>query len=75
MSRITFKRVTPEESVIFDADGDRVGEVCRQPDILNPGKHYYVVHLYEDPRGWVRVYDRSRIRDVAQRQLDTHPYF
>ncbi len=75
MSRISFKRVTPERSTILDADGDFVGEVSRQPDILNPGKHYYVIHLDEDPRGFARVHDRARIRDVAQRMLDTHPYF
>ncbi len=75
MSRITFKRLTPEESAIHDADGDRVGEVYRQPDILKPGRHYYIVHLDEDPRGYVRVFDRSRIRDVAQERLDSHPYY
>ena len=50
MSRITFKRVTPEQSNIYDADGDRVGEVYRQPDILSPGSHYFIVHLDDDPR-------------------------
>ena len=75
MSGIKFKRVTPEQSNIYDSDGDCIGEVCRQPDILNPGKHYYVVHLDEDPRGWVRVFGRSRIRDVAQERWDSHPYY
>ena len=75
MSRIAFNRDTPEESVIRDADGDRVGEVHRQPDILNPGKHYFIVHLYDHPRGYVRVFDRSRIRDVAQERLDSHPWY
>ena len=72
MSRITFKRITPHESRIYD-DGDCVGEVYRQPDILKPGAHYYVVHLSEDYRGPVRVQERFRIRDVAQRLVDTHP--
>ena len=75
MSRISFKRVTPEESVIYDADGDRVGEMFRQPDILHPGCHYYLIWLDDDPRGYVRVFDRARIRDVAQARLDSHPYF
>ena len=52
MSRITFKRVGPEQSDIYD-DGDYVGEVYSQPDILNPGARYFVIHLIEDPRGWV----------------------
>ena len=73
MSRITFKRVTPQESRIYDADGDCVGDVYRQPDILKPGTFYWVVHLSEDYRGPVRVHERSRVRDVAQRLVDTHP--
>ena len=71
MSRITFKRVASEQSDIYDDDGDCVGEVYRQPDVLNPGSHYYVVHLVEDYRGPVRVHDRARIREVAQRLVDT----
>ena len=73
MSRISFKRITPHESRIYDADGDCVGEVYRQDDILKPGAHYYVVHLSEDGRGPVRVRERGRIRDVAQRLVDSHP--
>ena len=44
MPCITFKRITPELSRIYDDDGC-VGEVYRQPDILNPGKHYYVLTM------------------------------
>ena len=72
---IAFKRITPEQSSIYDADGDFVGEVFRQPDILNPGMHFYVVHLSEDGRGPVRVHSRARIREVAQRLYDTHPLY
>ena len=74
MSHITFKRVTPNESRIYD-DGECVGEVYRQPDVLHPGRHYYVIWLDDDPRGFERVFDRARIRGVAQRRVDTHPYF
>ena len=72
MSRITFKRIAPHESRIYQ-DGDHVGDVYRQDDVLNEGRHYYVVHLDEDYRGPRRVHDRSRIRKVAQRLVDTHP--
>ena len=72
-STITFTRVGDDEARIYDADGDYVGDVFRHPDILHRGQHYYVVHLSEDPRGWVRVHDHSRIREVAQHRLDTHP--
>ena len=73
MSEITFKRTGPREARI-DQDGDCVGDLYRQEDILNPGSHYYVIHLFEDWRGPKRVHDRRRVREVAQRMLDTHPF-
>ncbi len=74
MSPVTFKRVAPHESRIY-ADGDHVGDVYRQDDILAPGQAFYVVHLFEDPRGPRRVHDRTRIRHLAQSLLDSHPLF
>ena len=70
---ITFTRVGPDEARIHDVDGDHVGDLFRQPDILHQGEYFYVVHLSEDPRGPVRVHECSRIREVAQHRLDTHP--
>ncbi len=75
MGSVTFKRLTPQESRIYDADGDHVGDVYRQDDILVPGQAFYVLHLFDDPRGPKRVHDRGRIRDVAQSLLDSHPLF
>ena len=76
MCQVTFKRITPEESRIYDADadGDHVGDVYAQDDILNPGARVYVVHLSDDPRGFVRVHDRTRIRQVAEERLLSHPF-
>ena len=74
MCQISFRRVAPDESRIYDADGDHVGDVYAQDDILNPGARVYVVHLSEDPRGFVRVHDRSRIRQVAEERLLSHPF-
>ena len=74
MSSVTFKRVAPDESRIYDADGDYVGDVYAQDDILNPGARIYVVHFSEDPRGFVRVHDRSRVREVAEERLRSHPF-
>ena len=74
MSRITFKRMNPEESRIY-SDGDYIGDVYRQDDILNPGAHYYVIHLDEDYRGPHRVHERHRIRDETQRLVDSHPFY
>ena len=72
MDTITFKRVTPHESRIY-AGGEHVGDVYRRDDILAPGHVFYVVHLDEDPRGPRRVHERRRIREVAQRLVDSHP--
>ena len=53
---------------ILLAPGGRV-----QDDILNPGGRYYVIHLDEDRCGPVCVHERSRIREVAERLVETHP--
>ena len=74
MSEISFRRVSPEESRIHDADGVHVGDVYAHDDILNSGKRVYLVLLEDDPRGWSAVHDRARIREVAEARLLTHPY-
>ena len=74
MGCVTFKRLTSQESRIY-ADGDHVGDVYRLDDILAPGRVYYVVHLDDDPRGPRRVHDRRRIRELAQRLVDSHPFY
>ena len=74
MSSVTFRRVASDEARIHDADGDHVGDVYAQDDILNPGARIYMVHLSEDPRGFVRVHDRSRVREVAEERLRSHPF-
>ena len=48
MTDIVFERITPEESRVY-FEGGFVGEVHRQDDILNPGSHYYMCWLDEDP--------------------------
>ena len=74
MGQVTFKRITPEESRIYDTGGHHVGDVYAQDDILAPGARVYVVHLSEDPQGFVRVHDRERIRQVAEERLRSHPF-
>ncbi len=73
MCHVTSKRVAEDEARIYDADGDHVGDVYAQDDSLDPGARVYVVHLSEDPRGFVRVHDRARIRRVAEEPLLSHP--
>ena len=72
-SRFTFGQVSADEARIYDADGDHVGDLFRHPDILNSGRYVFILHLDEDPRGPVTVHERGRVRQVAQRLLDTHP--
>ena len=72
MNRIDFRRVAPDEARIYQ-DGDHVGDLYRQDDILVPGSSYYVIHLNEDPRGPKRVHERHRVREVAQHLADSHP--
>ena len=74
MSPVTFKRVTPHESRIY-SDGDHVGDVYRQHDILSPGQVVWIVHLHDDPRGPRRAHDCGRIHHLAQSLLDSHPLF
>ena len=74
MSHITFQRVASDEARILD-DGEVVGDVYRQRNTLEDGAVFYVVHLTEDPGGFVRVHDRSRIREVTEDRLRTHPLF
>ena len=71
---ITFKRIAPHESRIYE-DGDCIGEVYRQRDILNPGQHHYIAYITEDPRGSFRIRDRSRIREMVEARVRSHPLF
>ncbi len=73
MSRVTFKQIAPDQANIYDEDGDFVGEVFRYPDILKPGQSIFSIHYFDDPRGPAHVSDRSRIRQVAEQRLATHP--
>ncbi len=72
MSRITFKRIAPDESRIY-SDGDHVGDVYAHDDILHAGRRLFIIHLDEDPRGPRRVHERHRVRELAQHLVDSHP--
>ena len=61
MSRITFKRSAQDEWRVYDHDGDHVGDVYRQPDILEPGAHYFLVWLFEEHVAASVMLRRSRI--------------
>ena len=44
MTDIAFRRTVEDEARLV-ADGARVGDLFRQPDILKPGAHYHVIHF------------------------------
>ena len=73
MTGITFKRIAPDESRIYDAAGGHVGDVYALDDLLHEGARSFVVHLSEDPRGPCRIDDRSRIREVTENRVRSHP--
>ena len=71
MSRITFRKIDQDEALIYH-DGELVGDLYRDVD-PHTGRPVYLVLLAEDSRGWVRVHDRTRIRDTIRDRLASHP--
>ena len=72
MTEITFKRIAEDEARII-AGGEKVGDLYRHRDILKADSVLFIAHLDEDWRGPVTILDRSRIREVVTRMVDTHP--
>ena len=72
MTDIAFKRTGEDEALIM-ADGETVGYLYRQSDMLGGGVSY-VVHLDEDPRGFRRIHERGRICEVVTSMVETHPF-
>ena len=73
MCQVSFQRVADDEARIL-ADGEYVGDLYRQRDILSPDAVLYIVHLENDARGFVRVHERHRVREVAIERIRTHPF-
>ena len=67
---IRFSRTSPEESRIY-VGKDYVGDVFAYDDTLREGARVYEIHLESDHRGPRRLHDRSRVRETAQRMVDT----
>jgi len=72
MDLVSFTRIARHEWRV-SLDGETVGDVLRMPDILKPGAIVFMIHLYEDTRGPVRVFDPARVRAETERTLRTHP--
>ena len=67
---IHFKRTLPDHAHMYH-DQELVGELTKQPDLLNAGSFFYIVHLFDDLRGPVRVHDRERVREIAEQRIRT----
>ena len=72
-STIRFSRTSDDESRIYLGDS-YVGDVYAYDDTFRPGARVFEIHLDEDWRGPRRVHDRSRVRETAQRMVDTLPW-
>ena len=69
----TFKLTAPDEVRVY-LDGQHIGDIFKDEDILEPGRHHYLIWLAEDRRGWKRVTDRGKLRETLERWVETHPY-
>ena len=71
---LTFALSAPDEVRIY-RDNEYIGDIYRDEDILEPGRFHFIVWLAEDWRGWKRVTERSQLRAIAERWVETHPFY
>ena len=71
---ISFSRTASDESRILSADGEHLGDVYAYDDTLNGDARVFEIHLVEDWRGPVRLHERAKVRETAQRMVDTLPW-
>ena len=71
--RIAFHR-TGEDEVSIRKDGELIGHIYKHEDVTDSGRHYYLIWLVEDHRGWKKVTDRRVLRDTVDRWIATHRY-
>ena len=62
---IVFRKANDNEVRIYDADGDHVGDVIRQRDILCPSSSHFIIHMNEEHVAARDMLRRSRIICVA----------
>ncbi len=70
---LTFRLAAPDEVRVY-RDGEHIGDIFKDEDILEPGRHHYLIWLAEDWRGWKRVTDRGKLRETLEHWVETHPY-
>ena len=67
---IRFRRTGDDECSIL-VHGEDVGTLSRRPDVASddPGRVYFVAHLWDDPRGPRHIDDRGAIRRTIATML------
>ena len=71
--RIEFHR-SDEDEVEIRMDGTLIGHIYKHEDILDSGRHYFLIWLSDDYRGWKKVTDRRVLRETVDRWIATHRY-
>ena len=71
--RLEFHR-TDDDEVSIRKDGSLIGHIYKHEDVLDSGRHFYLIWLTEDHRGWKKVTDRRVLRAEVDRWIATHRY-
>ena len=71
---LTFALAACDEVRIY-RDGEHIGDIYKDEDVLNPGQFHYLIWLAEDWRGWKRVTERSQLRVATEQWVQTHPFY
>ena len=69
---LAFELAASDEVRIY-RDGQHIGDIYKDEDILEPGRFHYLIWLTDDWRGWKRVTERGKLRETVERWVDTHP--
>ena len=67
---IHFKRTLSDHAHMYH-DQELVGRTHKLPDFSTKVPSFYVVHLFDDRRGPIRVHDSNRILEVAEQHIRT----
>ena len=71
--RLEFRR-TDEDEVSIRKDGSLIGHIYKHEDVVDSGRHFYLIWLTDDYRGWKKVTDRRMLRAEVDRWIATHRY-
>ena len=67
---IHFKKTALDHTHTYHGQ-ELVGDLTRPLDLLKSRSWFYVIHLFDDARGFTRVHDRKHVREVAEERIRT----